>query len=208
MIFRMKFKFKELIHELKHHAPFTAFATIIAILVILLIQYYFNKSISENLFEIFHPLHIIASSMVTAGIFYKYKPKILYSILIGMGGAIILGSMSDIILPWLGGNLLTLNTSFHLPLIEKPLIILSSALIGSTMGTVTRTTRMPHFIHVFLSVFASLFYLLAFSSGITLFYFIVIFFIILIAVIIPCCVSDILFPFLFLKEKIKHCYCK
>jgi len=203
----MRFKLKDLIHELKHHAPFTAFATIIAILVILLIQYFFNKSISKELFEIFHPLHIVASSIVTAGIFYKYKSKVFYAILVGISGAIIIGSLSDIIFPWIGGNLLTLNTSFHLPLIEKPLIILGSALIGSLIGIYTKITKMPHFTHVFLSVFASLFYLLGFSSGITFFYFVAAFIIVLIAVIIPCCMSDILFPFLFLKEKIKHCDC-
>jgi len=203
----MKFRFKELLHELKHHAPFTAFASIIAILIVLLIQYYFNKSISENLFDIFHPVHIIASSMVTAGIFYKYKPNIFYATLVGISGAIILGSLSDIIIPWLGGNLLTINTTFHLPLIEEPLIILVAAFIGSSIGIATKTTKIPHFTHVFLSVFASLFYLLAFGSGISFFYFVAVFFIVLIAVIIPCCVSDILFPFLFLKEKIKHCNC-
>lgn len=203
----MKFKLKDLTHELKHHAPFTALATIIAIGVVLLIQYYFNKSISESLFDIFHPLHIIASSMVTAGIFYKYKPNFFYATLVGISGAILIGSISDIIIPWIGGNLLTLNIVFHLPLIEEPLIIISAALIGSVIGIPLKKTKMPHFIHVFLSVFASLFYLLAFSSGITLFYFIAAFIIVLIAVIIPCCVSDILFPFLFLKEKIKHCNC-
>jgi len=203
----MKFKLKDLTHELKHHAPFTAFASIIAILVILLIQYYFNKSISKNLFEIFHPVHIIASSMVTAGIFYKYKPNIFYATLVGISGAIILGSLSDIIIPWLGGNLLNLKTIFHLPLIEAPLIILAAAFIGSSIGIATKTTKIPHFTHVFLSVFASLFYLLAFTPVFNFLSFIAAFFIVLIAVIFPCCISDIIFPFLFLKEKIKHCNC-
>lgn len=203
----MKFKLKDFTHELKHHAPFTAFASIIAILVVLLIQYYFNKSVSENLFDIFHPAHIIASSMVTAGIFYKYKPKIISAVLIGISGAIIIGSLSDIIIPWLGGNLLNLKTIFYLPLIEKPLIILASAIIGSSIGIATKITKIPHFTHVFLSVFASLFYLLAFTPIFNFLTFIAAFFIVLIAVIIPCCVSDILFPFLFLKEKIKDCNC-
>lgn len=204
----MKFRLKDLSHELRHHAPFTAFATVIAILVVLLIQYYFKKSLSEDLFEIFHPLHIIASSIVSVGIFYKYKSNIFYATLVGISGAIIIGSLSDIILPWFGGNLLTIKITFHLPLIEKPLLIIGSALIGSSLGIITKITKIPHFIHIFLSVFASLFYLLAFSSGITFFYFIAVFFIVLVAVIIPCCTSDIIFPFFFLKEKIRHCNCK
>ena len=199
---------KEILHELKHHLPFTAFATISAIILVIFLQYLFQKQISENLFEIFHPLHVVASSIVTAGIFYKYKPKLISALLIGMTGSIIIGSFSDIILPWLGGSLLGLGTSFHLLLIEEPVLILLSALIGSSIGISTKTTKMPHFIHVFLSVFASLFYLLAFSQIFNAFYFIGAFLIVLIAVIIPCCMSDLLFPFFFLGEKIKKCECK
>ena len=199
---------KELLHELKHHLPFTASATIIAIILVIFLQYLFQKQISENLFNIFHPLHIVASSIVTAGIFYKYKPKVIYALLIGITGSIIIGSLSDIILPWLGGNLLGLGTSFHLLLIEEPVLILLSALIGSSIGISTKITEMPHFIHVFLSVFASLFYLLAFSLNFSLVYFAGAFLIVLIAVIIPCCMSDLLFPFFFIGEKIKRCECK
>ena len=199
---------KEILHEVKHHLPFTAFATIIAIILVVLLQYLFQKQISENLFEIFHPLHIVASSIVTAGIFYKYKQKLISALLVGMAGSIIIGSLSDIILPWLGGSLLGFGTSFHLLLIEKPVLILLLGLIGSSIGISTKTTKMPHFIHVFLSVFASLFYLLAFSQIFNTFYFIGAFLIVLIAVIIPCCMSDMLFPFFFLGEKIKKCKCK
>lgn len=197
-------KTKEFFHELKHHLPFTAFATLVAIIIVVLFQYLLQKQISENLFEIFHPLHVIASSIVTAGIFYKYKSKIIPALLIGITGSIIIGSLSDIILPWLGGNILGLGTSFHLLLIEKPVLILAVAIIGSSIGISAKTTKIPHFIHVFLSVFASLFYLLAFSPDFNLLYFIGTFLIVLISVIIPCCISDILFPFFFLKEKIKQ----
>jgi len=196
-------KLKELTHELKHHIPFTALATIIAIIVVIFTQ----KQVSKNLFNILHPLHIIASAIVTTAIFYKYKKNYLQAILVGITGAILIGSLSDIIFPWLGGNLLNLNTIFHLPLIEEPLVILVSALIGSFLGLATKLTRMPHFLHVFLSVFASLFYLIAFSTTLSTLYLIGAFFIVIVAVIIPCCISDIIFPFLFLGEKIKHCKC-
>jgi len=199
---------QELLHELKHHLPFTASATIIAIILVIFLQYLFQKQISEDLFNIFHPLHIMASSIVTAGIFYKYKSKVVYALLIGITGSIIIGSLSDIILPWIGGSLLGLGTSFHLLLIEKPVFILSLALIGSSIGISTKITETPHFIHVFLSVFASLFYLLAFSQIFNTLYFITSFFIVFIAVIIPCCISDMLFPFFFLGKKIKKCECK
>ncbi|MBU2616501.1 MAG: hypothetical protein KKB79_00785 [Nanoarchaeota archaeon] len=200
-------RIKELIHETKHHVPFAAAATFIAIGVVLFIEYYLQLGVSEGSFEIFHPLHVFASAMVTSGIFYKYKSKMIPALLVGISGAIIIGSLSDVVFPWIGGNLLSLHTHFHLPIIEEPALILGSALVGSFIGAKTKMTSMPHFIHVGLSVFASLFYLLAFSPEFDVSYLVISFVITFVAVIVPCCVSDILYPFFFLGKKIKSCGC-
>jgi predicted membrane protein len=198
---------KPLIHELKHHLPFTALASFFAILITLLtIQY--TKNINETIFESLHILHLIASSIVTAGIFYKYKKNPLYAFLIGIFGAIIIGSLSDIIFPWLGSLIFGLHTHFHLPLIEIPIIIFLSAGIGSLIGMLTLKTKIPHLLHVGISVFASLFYLITYTPEISFLFFTLSFLIILLSVIIPCCISDILFPFFFLGKKIKNCTCK
>ena len=204
----MKFKTKELIHELKHHLPFTAFATAIGIIIVIFFIYFFKQNISEAIFNVLHPIHIIASAIVTTAIFYKYKKNIFQAIIVGVLGALIIGSVSDIIFPYLGGKILTLNLSFHLPLIENPLLIISSAIVGAFLGISIKITKIPHLVHVGLSVFASLFYLLAFSPQISPIYFLGVFVIVIIAVIIPCCTSDILFPFFFLGKKIKTCDCK
>ena len=197
----MKIKF--FLQELKHHAPFTFFATVIAIFISLIFVYLIKINISSNVFEVFHILHLFVSAMVTSAIYYKYKPKIIYALLIGITGAIIIGSISDIIFPWIGGSLLGLHMHFHLPLLEIPLFVIITATIGSLLGIKTRVTRMPHFIHVFLSVFASLFYILAFSSSFQMIYFMTSIFIVFVAVVVPCCISDILYPHLFLGNKIK-----
>lgn len=198
---------KQLIHELKHHAPFTLSATIIAILIVLIIKFLFLSNFEENAFEIIHPLHVIASAMVSSAIFYKYKKNFFESILIGVSSAIIVGSISDVVFPYLGGLIFGLKVIFHLPILEEPIIIISAALFGSIMGISFKITRMPHLVHVGLSVFASLFYLMAFSNTFSLVYFLVAIIIVSIAVIIPCCASDILFPFFFLKKDIKSCAC-
>jgi len=200
-------KTKGLTHELKHHLPLTAIATVVALLIVLIIEYQLKQNLSETFFDILHPIHIFASAIVASGIYYKYKPKIINALGVGMIGAILIGSLSDVLIPWLGGNLLSLETIFHLPLIESPYLILFSAIFGSAIGIGTKITKIPHFIHVFLSVFASLFYFIAFSTGMTILHFFIVFFIILIAVVVPCCVGDIIIPFLFLKKKIKTCGC-
>jgi len=192
---------KTILKELKEHIPFTLVATLTAVLIIVFVLYGIKKQIPTELFEIFHPLHVIASSIVTTAIFYKYKQKIIPAILVGISGSIIIGSLSDIIFPYLGGNLLNLQTSFHLPLFESTTLILSVALMGSLIGIITKKTQLPHYIHVFLSVFASLFYLLNFSQAFNLIHFIGAFFVVFIAVIVPCCLSDIVFPFLFIKNE-------
>lgn len=204
---KKKSQIKELIHELKHHAPFTIIATLIAITIVLFIQFILMKNISEQTFEILHPLHIIVSGIVTSAIFYKYKKNIFQSILIGITGSILIGTLSDVIFPYLGGILFMINIEFHFPIFEQPILILSSALIGSFIGISTKLTKMPHLLHVFLSVFASLFYLLAFSQNFNFLYFIFSFILTFISVIIPCCISDIVFPFFFLGKRIKTCNC-
>jgi hypothetical protein len=194
-------KNKNVLKELKHHVPFTALATIIAIIIVLYFRYVALSEFKEVVFHSFHILHIIASAAVTSAIFYKYKKDLNKALLVGVLGAIIIGTMSDVIFPYLGGLILNLNTEFHLPLLEMPVWIVFYALLGSVIGTLTKLTKMPHFLHVFLSVFASLLYLLTFSPAFEFIYFIGAFFTVFIAVIIPCCLSDIIFPFLFLPKK-------
>jgi hypothetical protein len=205
----MKLKSKELFHELKHHLPLAFLAALIGIIIAFYLKsslFNFNKL--ESSFEILHVLHIFASAIVSGGLFYRYKKNIYYSLLVGTISSVFVGSLSDVLFPFIGGLVFNFNISFHFPLIETPLVILSSGLIGSLIGITTGFTRLPHFGHVLVSSLASLFYLLTFTSTITLTFLIISLFITIIAVIIPCCFSDIILPFLFLGEKIKHCNCQ
>lgn len=190
-------------HELIEHYPFTLFATIIAIIIVLIIKTVLNKSIPDTVFHILHPAHLFVSAIVTAGIYSKYKKNLFKAILIGVSGSIVIGSLSDIILPWFGGLALGLKMSFHLPLIEEPFLIIATAMIGSVFGIITKITKMPHFIHVFLSVFASLFYIISFSTGLLPLQFLLATIIVFIAVLVPCCISDIIFPIIFSDSKSK-----
>ena len=197
---------KKSLQELRHHYLFTATATILAIIIVLLIKK--TTFEVEPLFNIFHPLHVFASAIVSSAIFYKCKPKIFQAILVGVGSSIIVGSLSDIILPYMGAFTFLLKPEFHLPIIENPPLILGTAIIGSLIGIVFKFTRFPHFVHVFLSVFASLFYLIAFTGAISTIHILLSFIIVFIAVIIPCCISDIFLPVFFLGEHVKHCGCE
>jgi len=129
------------------------------------------------------------------------KAKIWVAILIGWTGSIGIATISDAIIPYLGGTLLHAQMEFHVPFIEHWWINLL-ALAGIAIGYWRQTTKIPHFGHVLLSTWASLFYIMAFGIGgdwIPLLPFI--FLILFLAVWIPCCMSDIVYPLLFLRKE-------
>jgi hypothetical protein len=121
--------------------------------------------------------------------------------LIGWTGAIGIATISDAIIPYLGGTLLHIPMEFEVPFIEHWWINLF-ALAGIGIGYWKQTTKIPHLGHVLLSTWASLFYIMAFGIGdnwIPLLPFI--FVILFLAVWIPCCLSDIVYPLLFIRKK-------
>jgi len=194
-------------HELKHHLPFTLVASLVASVLVAIIFLVRGGlgNFDMAAFEILHPAHVLVSAAATATIFHRYKKSFLESVLIGTVGAILIGTLSDVIFPWISGNLLMLDTHFHLPLAEEPFLIISIAIIGSLIGIFLGLSKVSHLLHVFLSVFASLFYLLAFSSGITIWIILIISLVVFVAVLVPCCISDIVFPLLFIKRPCKKC---
>ena len=201
----MKFKKGDtILKELKHHLPFTFFASLAAG-VLVAILYSLGNLPSESIFEIAHPAHVLLSAIATAAIYWKYNKSFYKGILVGIVGAILIGSISDVILPWIAGNLFSLETSFHLPIVEKPFLILGVALIGALVGMKWGLFKISHSLHVFLSIFASLFYLLAFSIEMGVLSILLISFLVFLCVFIPCCISDIVFPILFIKRPCKDC---
>jgi len=139
--------------------------------------------------------------MVSTAMFYNYKKKIISSILAGGLISLVVGSLSDIIFPYLGVSLLGVSISFHLPEIEIPLLMYPVVLLGSIVGIIFKKTKFPHFVHVFISVFASLFYIFAYSSNWNLSNLFFIILITIFSVVVPCCLGDIVFP-LIIKDNL------
>lgn len=195
-----------ILHELKEHLPFTAVATLIAMAIVAL-GFLINKtsfiSYTTSLFYIFHPAHIFFASIVSSAIYFRYKKNILAAIAVGFIISIVIGSISDVIFPYLGGIIFGLETSFHLPILEIPWLIILVSLSGCSLA-ILGFTKIPHFLHVFLSVFASLLYILAFSIPLNFLSLIIVFIITFISVVVPCCLGDIVFPLMFQKSRRKN----
>jgi len=190
---------KRIITELKEHAPFTALGALTGIIIMaIIVLAEVPSGISHTVFYTLHPIHIVLSALVTTAMYVRYRQrKIWLAILIGWTGSIGIATISDVIIPYLGGALLHVPMEFHVPFVEKWWINLL-ALAGIAIGYWKQITRIPHSGHVLLSTWASLFYFAAFGTAnwIPLLPFIFLF--LFLAVWVPCCTSDIVYPLLLL----------
>jgi len=197
----MKKLFEKIMIELKAHLPFTFAASFVAVAIMSFLLLKADLiSQSVTLFYIFHPAHIFFSSLVSAAILYKHNRKWILSLLLGGIISIVVGTTSDVLFPYLGSLLFHIPISFHLPFLEHPVLIFGVMLLGGTAGVIFKRTKVPHFLHVFISVLASLLYIFSYSANFSILTMIFIFVITGLSVVIPCCLSDIVFP-VFLGEK-------
>ncbi len=204
---------RQIASELKEHIPFTALGAVTGIAIMVIIVFtHIPASISQAAFYTLHPLHVLLSALVTTAMYMKYsKGKLWAAILIGYAGSVGIATLSDAIIPYLEGSTLNIEMGFHVPFIEtgempffgvaKWVVINSAAVIGIAIGCWKHTTKFPHSGHVLLSTWASLFYFTAFGTASWIPLLPLVFIFLFLAVWIPCCLSDIVFPLLFVKKK-------
>jgi len=196
---------RRIISELAEHAPFTAAGAASGIVIMVIIVWVnVPTQISHTTFYTLHPIHVVLSALVTTAIYKKYNSssKIWAAALIGYLGSIGIATLSDAVIPYLGGALLGVKMGFHAPFIEKWWLVNPMALIGITIGCLRPATKFPHSGHVLLSTWASAFYLTAFGIAHWLPLLPFIFLFLFLAVWIPCCTSDIVFPLLFTRKRL------
>ena len=205
---------RQIINELREHLPFTALGAVSGIIIMVIIIFgNVPTQVSKTIFYTFHPLHVVLSALATTAMYKKYgNGKIWTAILIGYTGSIGVATLSDAIIPYLGGALLGAEIGFEIPFIETSLmpvlgiptwlLINPAALTGIAIGYWRPATKSPHLGHVLLSIWASLFYFTAFGVANWIPFLPLIFLFLLLGVWIPCCLSDIVFPLLFVKKKL------
>ncbi len=199
-----------ILYELRNHAPFTAIGALSGIALMFFLQGLKTKT-ALDIFYIFHPLHVLLSAMVTASLYTIYmrretgRVSIVKLILIGYVGSVGIATLSDSLIPFLGEWLLNMpNRHVHIGFIEKWWLIIPLALVGIAIAYFKPSTKFPHYAHVFLSTWASLFHILMARGGdLHWSAYIAVFGFLFIAVWLPCCISDIVFPLLFVKNRKK-----
>jgi hypothetical protein len=202
---------KHIFSELREHAPFTILGALSGILIIVVILVSRTliqvTEVSPTIFFILHPAHIVLSAIVTTALFRLHKPKsILPAVLVGYFGSLGIATLSDSVIPFFGEWLLNLpNRGIHLGFIEEPWLTHPAAILGIFIAFLKPTTRIPHMGHVFLSTWASLFHIImALGATFGLLEISAVFIFLFLTVLIPCCLSDIVFPLLFIKDPGTH----
>ncbi len=201
-------RWKLISKELARHAPFTAFGALTGLIILVIIVFgQVPSGISETIFYILHPIHVLLSALVTTAIYRLHgRGKLWAAILIGYTGSIGIATLSDAIIPYLEGALFHIEQGpfWPLPFIEKWWLVNPLAVLGIAIGYWRPTTRFPHAGHVLLSPWASLFVFTAFMVADWIPLLPLIFLFLSLAVLIPCCVSDIVYPLLFVRRVHNH----
>lgn len=197
-----------ILKELKEHSPFTWFGTLTGVALMALIAI-FNvpRSVSENIFWVLHPAHVLMSAWVTASLYYIYgKKNIIYVLIVGYLGSVGIGTLSDCIIPYFGELLLNMpHAHHHIGFIEKWWLINPLAIVGILLALKFSITKEPHALHVLLSTWASLFHIImAMGISFNAIELVLIALFLFLAVWLPCCVSDIVFPLLVVKKSLDN----
>jgi len=187
--------------ELRRHAPFTALGALTGITIMAVLLFaQAPPSLSYGMFWTLHPLHVLLSAMVTAGMFRLNAGGGLWStVAVGYVGSVGIATLSDSLIPFLGEWLLDLpNRGVRVGFIEKWWLVNPLAVLGIAIAFVRPTTTLPHAGHVLLSTWASLFHItLAMGNELTTPEAALVGLFLFVAVWAPCCTSDIVFPLVF-----------
>lgn len=194
--------------ELRAHAPFTLVGALTGIAIIVCLSLaHVPRSVAVSLFWGFHPLHVLLSALVTAGMYRLHSHGRLWAtVLIGYFGSIGIATLSDCVIPYLGEALLALpSKQLHLGFIEKWWLVNPLALTGIAIAYWWPRTKFSHAGHVLLSTWASLFHMaMALDGQISLYMATMVLVFLFLSVWIPCCVSDIVFPLMFADVEGHH----
>jgi len=199
--------------ELQRHLPYAIFsiaAGMVALGVLTYISILLKardiSQATQGLFHIFHPIHLLLSATATTAMFWRHERKFIKAVFIGFIGAVGICGISDIIIPYVAGFLLGVRMHFHACIVEHPTMILPFVVAGIFVGliippTTDKSTIFSHAAHVLVSSMASVLYLVSFGLSEWIQIAGMVFAYMVLAVMIPCCMSDIVFPLLLTKKR-------
>jgi len=202
--------------EVMCHFPYAVFSVAFGLAILSFISFVSMCNLDNDatckgahlLFHSFHFMHIVFAATGTLITYFRFSKNIWKGMLIGAGTAAVFCTLSDSVLPYLGGTLLGVDMHFHLCFLSEMDKILPFLLVGLLNGYVMSKHHasrqaiysiFSHFVHILVSSFAAMFYLVShgfvdWSANIGF-----VFLFLIIAVVVPCTFSDVVVPMFFAK---------
>lgn len=170
---------------------------------------------ADILFHNFHFMHIAFAATGVMVTFLRFSKNLFKGLLVGAVTTITFCLLSDVIVPYFGGNLLGVHMHFHFCFIDEIVnvapFLFVGLLIGSILGMYSphdhhkhdhdHHSVLFHTLHILTSTFASIFYLIAHGFVAWYAHIGMVFLITLVAVVLPCTLSDLVAPIFFAGVK-------
>lgn len=193
--------------ELLCHFPYAVIAVVSSLALLSLLG--LSKTVSGDsgvlidMFHTFHFLHLIFAATGTVYAYRQHARGLLGTFVMGSVVPLFFCTLSDAVMPYLGGRLCGLDMVFHWCLTDHFSTIAVFILIGILNGYVVSihgnnskvfSSHFSHFAHIFISAFASALYLV--GSGFTSWssHAGFVFLYLLVAVLVPCTLADVVVP--------------
>ena len=176
-----------------------------------------RRYFGEEEFHVAHILHIFFSGAAGAAIFRSYRDSVWKAVPVSAASALLLCTMSDILIPFLGLKLFGYSAHLHLCIMEHPALTVGSSLAGVGAGLLgvkffAHCNRSFHLLHILIATAASTLYLLTFVAAVDARVIGVIAATLFVSLVVPCITGDIAVPLLFVRireeylhEKVHHC---
>lgn len=207
--------------ELLCHLPYAIFSVALGLGILSFFSYFSlmlsNKQIIQQgaatLFHSFHFMHIVFAATGTLITFFRFSRNPVKGILVGVISPAVFCSLSDAVLPYLGGKLLGVDMHFHMCFTSELSNVLPFLIVGVINGFIMGWIHpgssniysiFSHAIHIIISSLASIFYLVA--HGFTDWHLQIgfVFLYLIVAVVVPCTLSDVAIPMMLAQAGESH----
>jgi hypothetical protein len=196
--------------EILCHFPYAIFSVALSLIFLSLLTYSdVTVGHVKRLFHSFHYLHLLFAGTGVVLSFSKYSKSLLGMLCMGFIVPTIFCTVSDSVMPYLGGMYLGIPMHFHWCFISHLSVVLPILSVGVLNGLVmgSHESRRKiyysttfHFLHILVSALASILYLVGYGFSRWDEHFGFVFLFLIGAVLIPCTLSDIVVPMLFARR--------
>lgn len=202
------------IDEIICHFPYAVFSVAFSLIILSFAswislgepQAVLVQSGAHMLFHVFHFMHVVFASTGSTLTFFRYSQNVFKGLVVCAISTMIFCTLSDSILPYIGGTILGIHMKWHLCFVSELHNVLPFLFVGLLNGYIlsrhhsaaqSTYSISSHFIHIFISSLASSFYLIA--NGLIEWYHSMgmVFIFLIVAVVVPCTLSDVIIPMSF-----------